>query len=308
MLKTITIALIFLTVGCAAPLSKHQLQPATLGAPISTTQMLAAFDAPSEATLEKIKVADWGFPRAYVDPKETEERGKIKIRTEDTAHEIYIYAFRHPTRGLYLIDAGFPRNHEAAYNFLLKLVVRNKDNGLIVHQTTIDWLAENAGAPLNGVFLTHLHFDHVQGVADLDPAIPIYAGSGAGTGRHIYNRVIAKPTKLALKNRPPLEEWRFGAPEPGKLAAVDVFGDGALFALHVPGHTPGSTAYLVNAADGAHLITGDAVHTTKGWTGPTLDAAAFKADLEQSWESADRMRALAAEIDGITVHPGHQSF
>jgi len=308
MRRFIAAALLALVAGCAAPLSKHPLKPATLGAPVSLAQMLAAFDAPSEATLEKIKVADWGFSRAYVDPKETEERGKIKVRTEDIAHEIYIYAFRHPTRGLYLIDAGFPKNHEEAYNFLLKLVVRDKDYGLVVHQTTADWLAENAGEPLKAVLITHLHFDHVQGVADLDPAIPIYVGSGAGARRHIFNRVIAKPTKLALKNRPPLEEWRFGAPEPGKLAAIDVFGDGALFALHVPGHTPGSTAYLVNAADGAHLITGDAVHTTKGWTGPMLDAPAFKADLEQSWQSADRLRAIAGEIDEIKIHPGHESF
>jgi len=31
-------------------------------------------------------------------------------------------------------------------------------------------------------------------------------GPAAGAHRHFYNRIIAKPTRLALKGRPPLEE------------------------------------------------------------------------------------------------------
>ncbi|NKB45526.1 MAG: MBL fold metallo-hydrolase, partial [Alphaproteobacteria bacterium] len=292
--KSIIVAVaVFCLSACDVPLSEHPLKPATLGTPVSNTQMLAAFDRKGEATLEKVKVADWAFRRGYVDPVETETSGEITIHKEEFAHEVYIYALRHPTRGLYLIDAGFSNNHEDAYGFLLKGSVRNEERLLVVHTSTIDWLSRNDGDGLQGVFLTHLHFDHMQGVADLDPVIPLYAGPGAGSSTHIYHRMISQPTALALSNRPPLEAWRFDTPEPNTLAAVDVFGDGMLFALHVPGHTPGSTAYLVNAADGAHLITGDAVHTTEGWTGPTRDAIAFDAHLEESWVSVDRMRALA---------------
>ncbi|MBL4618506.1 MAG: hypothetical protein JKX88_00225 [Marinicaulis sp.] len=64
----------------------------------------------------------------------------------------------------------------------------------------------------------------------------------------------------------------------------------------------------MNTADGAHLFTGDAVHTAKGWLGPTRDAQALKQYLDESWESVDHLRELAAQLPGITIHPGHQSF
>ncbi|MBK6702310.1 MAG: MBL fold metallo-hydrolase [Caulobacteraceae bacterium] len=118
------------------------------------------------------------------------------------------------------------------------------------------------GAP-RAAFITHLHYDHVLGVAMLDRATPVYIGPNDGAHRNFFYRFINQPTREALEGRT-VRTWRFGSAPEGGLAALDVFGDGSLFALHVPGHTPGSTAYLVNSTQGPQLVTGDAVHSREG--------------------------------------------
>ncbi len=87
---------------------------------------------------------------------------------------------------------------------------------------------------------------------------------------------------------------------------IDIFGDGSIFAVSAPGHTPGSTAYFVNAVDGAHLITGDAIHTAAGWRGERVEYITFDPDRAQAWETLARLQALAHAIPEIIVHPGHQ--
>lgn len=45
---------------------------------------------------------------------------------------------------------------------------------------------------------------------------------------------------------------------------VDIFVDGSAFAISVPGHTPGSTAYVLRATKGPILLTGETCHTRWG--------------------------------------------
>jgi glyoxylase-like metal-dependent hydrolase (beta-lactamase superfamily II) len=86
---------------------------------------------------------------------------------------------------------------------------------------------------------------------------------------------------------------------------VDVFGDGTVWALWVPGHTLGSTAYLVRTPKGPVLLTGDACHTRWGWE-HDVEPGTFSSDLPRSAESLARLRRLAAEHPAIDVRLGHQ--
>ncbi|MBL4618505.1 MAG: MBL fold metallo-hydrolase [Marinicaulis sp.] len=190
-----------LLVGCARPISIAPLKSAALGTPVTEAQVLVAVQHPNGIRLEKIKVADWNFPRNFVDPGEIDENGNYSVHREELLHEVFIYVLRHPEHGLYFIDAGFPKNREENYRFLLRWNVRKKTSKLTVHHTTADWLSQNTSEPLKGIFLTHLHFDHMQGVAELNSEIPLIVGPAEGTRRNIYNPVIAKPTRDALKNR-----------------------------------------------------------------------------------------------------------
>ena len=157
------------------------------------------------------------------------------------------------------------------------------------------------------MFVTHLHYDHVLGVTELGRNVPVYIGPREGTHANFLHRFIVKPTRDALRGRA-VYEWRFDSAAANDLAAIDIFGDGSVFAIHAPGHTPGSTAYLVNATTGPQLITGDAVHSREGWTGELDEANGFEGDLPQIRASRAALQALAARIPGLVVHPGHRSL
>lgn len=286
--------------ACAARLSNHAMTASDLGAPVSEAVMLESLARPGIVEFEAATIADWHFPNTIREPGAAEWR----IRQLDA--QIYFYAIIHPRFGFYLIDAGMPANYENYFGPILRRVVRN-DYELSLRTGTEAWLAQRALAP-RGVFITHLHYDHVLGIAALAADTPIYVGPGEGSQRSVFHRFIGPPTRRALQGRGPLREWRFDAARQGELAAIDVFGDGSVFALHVPGHTPGSTAYLVNATSGVHLITGDAVHSREGWTGEFEEATGFEADLPQIHASLAALQALAAQIPMVTVHPGHQSL
>lgn len=292
-------ALLACAAGCAARLSNHPVTPANLGAPVTRAQMLSALQGAGVGDVEKVIVADWRWSEDFATPGIEPP----DWRSQPLDGQVYMYVLRHPAHGLYLIDAGLPA--DAARH--LGLVVRRAfaiDETFRLRQSTADSLS---GETPRGVFLTHLHWDHVLGLRDLPHEMPIFVGPQDGDQRHFLLRFIAPATRRALAGRPALQEWRF-APAPDGLSIVDVFGDGWLFAIHAPGHTPGSTAYVVNAASGAHLMTGDAIHTAAGWRGDRVEYITFDPDRPRAWRTLAALQDIAAAIPGITVHPGHQQL
>lgn len=294
--RTLALAALTVLAACATPLSTHRATPADLGTPASEQDIVAAMAQPGVITFEKIVAADWRFANTTRAPGETE----WSIRQLDA--QIYFYAIRHPRFGLYLIDAGMPADYETHMGPILRRVVRN-DYDFQLHQATEAWTATH-GQP-RGVFITHLHYDHVLGVVNLPRDVAVYAGPHDGAQRNFFYRFINQPTREALRGRS-LHAWNF-TPSAG-LAAVDIFGDGSVFAVHVPGHTPGSTAYFVNTTDGPQLIVGDAAHSREAWAGTLEEATGFEPDLPEIFASRTTLQALAARIPGITAHPGHQSL
>lgn len=293
-------ALVF-TAACAARLSTHSVQPSALGAPTTTAAMLNALAAPGAATVEKSVAADWrwseNFATPGVDPPDWSGR--------EIDGQVYFYRVRHPAHGLILIDAGLPAD---TVNHLGPVVRHVFDIEHTFAQRTTT-AAALAGETPRAVFLTHLHWDHVLGARDLPVGTPLFIGPGDGAQRHFLLRFIAPITRRALAGHAPLNEWRFAAPEPGELAAIDIFGDGSIFALRAPGHTPGSTAYIVNAVDGVHFITGDAIHTREGWRGERVEYIAIgDEERAQAWDTLARMQALAARIPRAIIHPGHEDM
>jgi hydroxyacylglutathione hydrolase len=84
---------------------------------------------------------------------------------------------------------------------------------------------------------------------------------------------------------------------PGETAPLDLGLDETVEALHLPGHTEGSTAYLVDVEDASTVLTGDVLFAgTIGRTDlPGGDDAAM----------AESLRRLAALPEPTEVVPGH---
>jgi glyoxylase-like metal-dependent hydrolase (beta-lactamase superfamily II) len=168
-----------------------------------------------------------------------------------------------------------------------------------------DWLAAQPG-PVAGVFLTHLHPDHLSGMADVAAGTPVYAGPGEAGERALVNLFLQPNIDRAFAGKGPLAAWPFGPDAGGAFeGVVDIFGDGSAWALWVPGHTAGSTAYLLRTPRGPVLLTGDACHTRWGWD-HDVEPGSFSSDLPRSVESLARLRKLVTEHPGVELRLGHQ--
>ena len=118
--------------------------------------------------------------------------------------------------------------------------------------------------------------------------------------------VIRPNIERLLDGHAPLREWRFAPDAAGRFdGVVDVFGDGSVWALWVPGHTPGSTAYLVSTAR-ARCSSRAMPRTRAGAGSTTSSPAPTPLDPEQSAASFRRLRAFATAHPNIEVRVGHQ--
>ncbi len=178
--------------------------------------------------------------------------------------------------------------------------------------STADVLRE-AKLPLKGVFLTHAHLDHIAGLPEVPLDTPIYLGPGETSERHWTHAFIRGMTDHLLAGRPELQTWKFAdagaqaTADGGRaLAVIDIFGDGSVFAIRTPGHTLGSTAYLVRTPHGPVLLTGDTCHTRWGWE-HGVEPGSYTRDAARNLASLLQLKALVARHPQIEVRLGHQA-
>lgn len=174
-----------------------------------------------------------------------------------------------------------------------------------VRTDTATWLSNQHDAPA-GVFLTHLHLDHVSGMRDVPNGAPVWVGPGEVEDKSAVNYFVKPVADAALEGKGALREWQFKADPSGAFdGVIDVFGDGTFWALWVPGHTAGSTAFVARTASGPVLFTGDACHTAWGWKNG-VEPGTFSEDQPKSAVSLSRLEKLVERHPHIEVKPGHQ--
>ncbi|MEM1231952.1 MAG: MBL fold metallo-hydrolase [Pseudomonadota bacterium] len=297
-----------LLANSACSLTDHPTSASPLGEPISLAEFDAALAAgPGQLEVRSVPSATWQVPRSGLINLEHPRARAAGLTDTMEPIEISVHVISHPSAGTFLIDSGVAATFSDGPSEDLSWVVRRAMDlsTLTVRQSTRALLTE-LGTPVAGVFLTHLHLDHIMGIGDLPPGVPLYTGPGDAAARAFEHAFSRGTNNRLLARGGDIQEWAFGA-ESDDLRAVDVFGDGQLFALSVPGHTPGSTAYLARAVDGLHLYVGDASHTVWGWENG-VEPGRFSADIPRSARSLAALKALAARYPTIHVYPGHQSI
>ena len=270
--------------------------------------MLAVIDQPGPIEVETVASADWVVPRKGLINLDHPRARAAGLTDGLEPIQVYFHALRHPTRGLFLVDTGMERAlrdrpDQAAFRGLVASQMHLE--ALKVNVALGDWLATHPG-PVAGVFLTHLHPDHLTGMADVAAGTPIHAGPGEATERGFVNLFLQPNIDRALAGKGLLASWPFAPEVDGAFeGVVDIFGDGSAWAIWVPGHTGGSTAYLLRTPRGPVLLTGDACHTRWGWD-HQVEPGSFSSDVPRSAVSLARLQRLVAEHPGVEVRLGHQ--
>ncbi|MFT7687732.1 MAG: N-acyl homoserine lactone hydrolase [Candidatus Azotimanducaceae bacterium] len=259
-------------------------------------------------TMTKHLAAHWEVDRAGLINLDSPKAIAAGLEAGPESIEIYTYSITHPQFGTYLIDSGVSKNFlDAKNNTDLTFIVRaamNTDSLKVVKTTSA--IADSFSEPIKGVLLSHIHLDHIMGLSDLPFGTPVYIGPGDSKLTRAENLFTQGTTDRLLVNVDSLREWPFN-PEAPSSSAIDLFGDGSVWAIHSPGHTPGSTAYLVQSTNGLQLITGDASHTRWGWING-VEPGTFSTDQPASLKSLTKLKKFVTLNPGTEVHPGHQSL
>lgn len=306
-IKATVVSLFFSLLAACAPTS-HPVSPAQLGQVARTQTLEASLAKPGPIQLQTVVAADWKVPRSGVLNLKNPKAKEAGLKDELEPVVIVFYALKHPTHGLYMIDSGIEKalqehRSDAAIHGLVGLVANIGE--LKVHQNTADWI-KSQNEPVNGVFLTHLHLDHIAGLRDVSSRTPIFVGTGETHEKAFLNYFVQDVVDAALEGKGALQQWRF-APDPDGVfeGVIDVFGDQSLWALHVPGHTHGSTAFLARTPQGPVMMVGDACHTLWGWDNE-VEPGDFSSDKSHGAQSLSRLKRFAEKHPEITVKLGHQ--
>ena len=182
------------------------------------------------------------------------------------------YVIRHGAQTL-LWDTGFPAALKGKDMPMLGLVAS-------LRVTIPEQLAKIGLKPsdINIVGISHRHGDHTGQAADF-PGAKLLIGKG--------------DFEQSKGDQDPFGPWRGDKPnvqlEHG--GDVDVFGDGSVIALNLPGHTTDHMALLVKLASGNVMLTGDLYHSALARA--RRQVPGFNMSRAETLASIDRFEALA---------------
>ena len=194
------------------------------------------------------------------------------------------------TDSCYLIRHG---DQNMVWDTGLPAETKNKpmnENGMVasIDRTLADQLGQLGVKPadVSVLGISHMHGDHIGQAAQFTNARLV-------VGKGDFDRLAGRPEDS-------LKGWR-GTGKQVTLATadVDVFGDGSVVALHLPGHTPDHLALLVKLASGPVLLTGDLYHTTIARQKRAVPG--FNTSREQTLKSMDKFEKLAKDTGAKVI-------
>ncbi len=231
---------------------------------------------------------------------------------------VSVYLIEHP-KGLILVDTGWHRDMspEGVYDKAAQIkslgsrVLYNVNQGKIPLGEAVDEQLTTMGikpADLDYVLLTHLDCDHANGLRAVKDA------------KHII--VAQEELDCARKNgfiRYKKKWWEgvdlqtieWNGTEGPAQKSFDLFGDGSIKMINIPGHCDGLCAVKITREDGRYvLLFSDGGYATKSWkemitSGVSLDKEMQRKSLqwirEQSMD-ANCIESLATHDTDIKPH------
>ncbi len=226
---------------------------------------------------------------------------------------VNVYVIEHQD-GLVLFDTGHdPAVADAHYwpDPVTAFFVRHLFRWHIGPEDSLSAQLKQAGytaADVRKAIISHLHFDHVGGIAEI-PQAELYTAAGG----FAYIRGPDHPerrTVLRERVEIPGAKWQmipFESTNDPTVAPFtekfDVMGDGSLVVLPTPGHLPGSVSMLVRRGAAAPLLlVGDLTYDEDLLQRDQFPATGDKHLLAASFA---KVRALKERMPDLVILPAH---
>lgn len=214
----------------------------------------------------------------------------------------------HPTAGPGLFDTGYAPRFFAAtqrlpwwlYRLATPVEVTDADSA-VAQLANIGIRAQD----VRWVILSHLDPDHVGGLRDFPRAdVFVSAGVAASTAGISAFRARLLPGMLpeddsfrTIIEGPPLEPFRW---------SCDLFGDGAVVVVPLPGHADGQVGALIRVApDARWLLCADAVWDVAGLQHDPLVHRGLAHDPVAQADTIQRIRSFLAVHPDVRLVPSH---
>lgn len=141
--------------------------------------------------------------------------------------------------------------------------------------------------------ISHYHFDHVGQAAQFAKAKLLIGEKDFAALKQTPLPLAAEPKRLA--------PWIDGNGEVDLISGDrDIFGDGTVIMLNMPGHTPGSHALLVRLPNtGSVLLSGDIVHFNEQHADHNVPPD--NTDRAQSLASISRLNGIAKDMPATLI-------
>lgn len=227
--------------------------------------------------------------------------------------------FSHPEKGEVLIDTGYaPRFDEATRQFPERLYALTTPTHIAEGDALIEQLPERVEG-YRTIILTHFHGDHVAGCRDFPQATFIYLESGyaamAPLSRFQATRAAFLPALLPddfLARSNPIPDTGL-EPLPAELnmhpfdLGVDLFGDGLVWGIPLPGHAVGQMGVLLRE-DNDVFLCADACWHSKSYREnrfPHHLGRLAQADMTSYLITLDRLHQLHRRRPTLPILPFH---
>jgi glyoxylase-like metal-dependent hydrolase (beta-lactamase superfamily II) len=229
---------------------------------------------------------------------------------------------QHPVRGYILFDTGYSsrffaeteRMPQWLYKKITPVTFREQDSAV----NQLERLSVSA-ADVGHVVLSHFHADHTAGLRDFPHSRLIYKREAYASVARLGTLAAVKagylsglvPEDLAERSQYIEDTPSFSLPAGFPFAAGnDLFGDGSLIAIDLPGHAGGQIGLLLNTAEGACFLCADAVWSSRAYREgrrPNPAARLIMADAQAYADTFERLIRLHREFPQIRIVPSHCS-
>lgn len=213
---------------------------------------------------------------------------------------------RHP-QASFLIDAGFGANvdqHWQTIPWLMRQLASYDKGTPAAAQLQQHGIARDE---IKFAIITHSHWDHISGLED-------FPGLAVRMPQPELAFIHKQPEwELSRQMLPRLNVRTFdftGGSYENFARSLDLFGDGSVVLVPLPGHTDGSTGVFVNLRSGKRfLFTGDLTWALEGFQLPAerpwLARKLLKEDEAEVRRSIVKVHQLLQQYPDLIVVPAH---